>query len=61
MRLIILLNIIGIVDLNLRDEEVELLECFVSCLLQAECLCAPKNSSVGAIVSTVMDLEIEHL
>lgn len=61
MRLIILLSIIGIVDLNLIDEEVELLECFVSCLLQAECLCAQKNSSVGAIVSTVMDLETEHL
>lgn len=61
MRLILLLSIICIVDLNLIDEEVELLAYFVTCLLQAECLCAPKNSFVGAIISTVMDLEIEHL
>lgn len=54
MRLIILLSIIGIVDLNLIDEEFELLACFVTCLFKAECLCAPKNSFVGAIISTVM-------
>ena len=54
MRLIILLSIIGIVALNLIDEEFELLECFVTFLLRAECWCAQKNSFVGAIISTVM-------
>ena len=42
MKLIILLSIIGIVALNLMDEEFELLECFVTFLLRAEYLCAQK-------------------